>query len=283
MWFGRQNDGRVRGSVPAGGARRTRAARVPGRWLRILVVLVAAGGLGFVLWRAAARLLWENPRYTLRSLTIDVEGQMISPQHVREYTGLREGMNIFAFNLRKVRAEFLKKAPMVRAVSITRRLPDALVIHVSERVTVAKIGRWPAVLGVDPEGWVFPLRVGSRRLPAITGPPTEALRPGMRVGQPVLNALEFLKVCQESKFARELDIASIDVSRKEWLEVFLAQGERIRIAWDGMGTGTTAARQALERKVGQLAGALQASAERGHRLANLDLTFHERYVPAQEF
>jgi hypothetical protein len=42
-------------------------------------------------------------------------------------------------------------------------------------------------------------------------------------------------------------------------------------------------RQKVEHKLVTLASALRASEERGRRLVNLDLTFSDQYIPAQEY
>jgi hypothetical protein len=42
-------------------------------------------------------------------------------------------------------------------------------------------------------------------------------------------------------------------------------------------------RHKAEQKLMRLASALRASEERGRRLVNLDLTFSDQYIPAQEY
>ena len=292
MWFGRQkqrgDDAERRAGTPKvnariGDQRQARRTRLR-TFVGLPLAFVALAGLaGVLVWKTGEALFWKNPRYTLRKLTIRIDGHAITPQHVREYTGLTEGVNIFAFNLNRRRAEFLRKTPIVRSMSIVRELPDAIKVDVAERITIAKLGRWPGLLGVDRDGWVFTLRTGGREVPVVTGPPQSALRPGMRVDQSVMIAIELVDACNRSPYAEVIKITSVDVSKKEHLELYLAEGERVKLAWDGMGTTNAVARRNLDRKIGQMAKALRASEERGRRLANLDLTFHDQYAPAQEF
>ena len=60
-------------------------------------------------------------------------------------------------------------------------------------------------------------------------------------------------------------------------------GERIRLAWEGMEAATPDARESLIAKLARLARALKSAATRGKRIAQLDLTFGDQYVPAQEY
>ena len=102
--------------------------------------------------------------------------------------------------------------------------------------------------------------------------------------QQVQSAIETLDTCNRIKAGEQVRIASIDVSSKEYLEIYLAAGERVRLSWPGLGLPMTPeARQILEKKVTILAASLRAAEERGRRVVNLDLTYSDQYVPAQEY
>jgi len=258
-------------------------------------VLAVAAALGIALlvilvWRTTAWLFWENPDYALKTLSIHIDGQSINPQTVRDLTGISEGTNLFAVGLAEAATRFLKKKPEVKSISLQRKLPDAMTIDVAERTTVARLGRWGS-FGVDHDGWVFPIKPGGRELPVVSGCSESSLRPGARADQAVLDAIDALEACTRSHVGERVHIASIDVSaagksgteQRGYVELYLAGGERIRLSWPGMGTPAPEARAALDRKLAQLASALRVSEERGHRLVNLDLTFHDQYAPAQEY
>ncbi len=290
MWFGRKQGARngktgkesLFESAPrVGGVRRKPfpippAATVPAAILAGLALLALAG------WWLAGWLFWNNPDYTLKTLTIRINGQSITPQVVRELTGLSEGTNLFAMSLSRAQAQFLKKKPEVKSIVLQRQLPDAVIIEVSERVTVARLGRWGSC-GVDRDGWVFPVKAGGRELPVISGCSDASLRPGARADRAVLNGIDALDACNRSRAGERIRIASIDVANTSYIELYLAAGERIKLAWAGMGTPAPEARAALDHKLEQLSNALRISEERGRRLVNLDLTFHDQYVPAQEY
>jgi cell division septal protein FtsQ len=254
-----------------------RAAWIP------LAGLAGTALVAFLVWKTGEWLFWGNPTYTLKQLTVHVEGQVITPAHIREWTGLREGTNLFAVNLGRVRSNFLLRTPLAKSIVIHRQLPDTVIVSIVERVPLARLGRWGS-LGVDREGYVFPLRSGTREFAVITGCAEGNLHSGARVDQQVQSAIETLDTCNRIKAGEQVRIASIDVSSKEYLEIYLAAGERVRLSWPGLGlTMTPEARQILEKKVTILAASLRAAEERGRRVVNLDLTYSDQYVPAQEY
>lgn len=289
-WFGKKSSERedkggkesLYKSAPRTGATRRRRFPLPPAAAIPAAVLAGLALAALIVWKTAAWLFWENPDYTLKTLTIRIDGQSVTPQAVREFTGISEGTNLFAVSLSRARRQFLARKPEVRLIVLQRHLPDAMTIEVSERITVARLGRWGSY-GIDRDGWVFPVKAGGRDVPVISGCSDAALRPGTRADQPVLNAIEVLDACNRTRTGERVRIASIDVGAKGYLELYLAAGERVKLAWPGMGTPAPEARTALERKLTQLTNALKASEERGRRLVNLDLTFHDQYVPAQEY
>ena len=295
MWFGKkQNKGEDKDSLfksaPRVGKPGRRRFPVPPKVMLAIAVVVGLILACLLVWKTAAWLFWENPDYTLKTLTIRIDGQSITPQIVRDLTGISEGTNLFAVSLSAAAERFLKKKPEVKSISLQRRLPDAMTIELSERTTVARLGRWGSY-GVDHEGWVFPVKPGGRDLPVISGCGEGSLRPGTRAELPVLEAIDVIEACIRGPAGERVRIASIDVTAagkgaaepRGYVELYLAGGEKIRLSWTGMGTPATEAKAALERKLSQLATALRLSEERGHRLANLDLTFGDQYAPGQEY
>lgn len=290
MWFGRDKKDRggkgdkeslFKTAPKVGGSSRRRWPLPPAA----TIALAAAAGLllaGLLVWQVAAWLFWRNPDYTIKTLTINIDGHSVTAQTVRDLTGIAEGTNLFAVNLSQAAAQFLKKKPEVRSIALERHLPDAMTIEVDERTTIARLGRWGSY-GVDRDGWVFPVKTGTRDLPVISGAGESGLRPGTVADREVLNAIDVIEACNRSHVGERVRIASLDVGTKGLVELYLAAGERIKLAWTGIGTATPEARAALDRKLGQLATALRISEERGRRLVNLDLTFNDQYAPAQEY
>ena len=252
-----------------------------GVWIPAAGLLAVALG-ALLIWRIGALLFWENPDYAIRKMDIHIEGPTITASHVREYLGVSIGTNLFSSNLRILREEFLRKTPIAKSITLQRHLPDTLAVNIVERIPLARLGRWGS-LAVDREGYVFNLRAGSREYSVISGCAVENLKPGVRVDPVVMNAIEIVDICTRTKVGEHVKIASLDVSPKQYLELFLNAGERIKIAWQDMDKPGTETRPRIEQKLWALAAALRASEERGRRLANLDLTFTDQYVPGQEY
>jgi cell division septal protein FtsQ len=289
MWFGKsKNEGEKndrRGSSSKGNTRRDQSTGKPPLpkvvWIPLAGVLAIAVG-ALLTWKIGAILFWENPSYTIKSLEIHVDGPTITASHVREYMGVCEGSNLFSSNLQVLRSNFLKKTPIAKSATLHRRLPDTLIIDIVERIPLARLGRWGA-LAVDRDGHVFSLRAGSREYPVISGCVPENLKPGARVDHNVMNAIEVVDACNRTKVGERVKIASLDVSQKQYIDLYLAAGERVKLGWPDMESPAPDVRQRVDRKLGALAGALRASEERGRRLVNLDLTFTDQYVPGQEY
>lgn len=285
MLFGKKKDTENRKrktGIPEPGRR---ARGLPGIPKPAWILLGAIAGIAlalFLAWRTGAALFWENPRFNIKTVTIQVEGKTMTPALIREYAGVREGQNLFSFPIGRIRKSFLEKSHITKSISIHRKLPDTLVIAVREREPIARIGRGSS-LAADAEGRIFTLRLGARDLPLINGSSDRNLKPGIDADQPVRNALLVLETCHRSKAGGQIHIDSLDVSDKEAVELYLTAGERIRVAWTGMDKTTEAGRQELAKKMNHLADILRASEERGRKIVNLDLTYGDNYVPAQEY
>ncbi len=285
MWFGAKQDtaNRKRRSGPPEPGRRARGLPAVPRaaWIPA-AILAGLGVAAFLVWFIGASLFWQNPKFTIRTISVQIEGNVLTPPLVREYTGLKEGQNLFAFSIGKITRSFLEKSHITKSISIHRKLPGTIVINIRERVPVARLGRGGS-LATDVEGRTFALRAGAREFPVISGCSDANLKPGIDTDQAVRNALLALDTCHRSKAGGQVHIASIDVSDKEVLELYLAAGERVRLSWTDMGKTTEAGRRELEKKMNHLADVLRASEERGRKIVNLDLTYGDQYVPAQEY
>jgi hypothetical protein len=117
----------------------------------------------------------------------------------------------------------------------------------------------------------------------ITGYAEPGLKPGAQVEQTAMNAIEIIDLCYRSKLGEQIKISTLDVSEKNFLEMHLTAGEKIKVGWENMDQNLPDLRQKVEHKLVTLASALRASEERGRRLVNLDLTFSDQYIPAQEY
>lgn len=286
MWFWKSKNGdKDRQRAPNTRRDQRNEAKTPAMHPALWIPLAGLAALGagfFITLKLGALLFWENPHYTIRTMDIDVAGPTITPTKVREYLQVSEGTNLFAKSLRTLYTDFLKKSPVAKSVMIQRRVPDTLVVKIVERTPLARVGRGSA-MAADREGYVFSLRAGSRDYPVILGSTPEHPLPGARLEPVAMNALEIIDVCARTRLGEEVKIATIDISPKDFLDIYLAAGERVKIAWEGMDRPATENRAVIEKKLQALAAALKNAGLRGRKLASLDLTFGDQYVPGQEY
>ena len=214
-------------------------------------------------------LLSDNDRYMIRHL--DIHGGMVMTQgKIREFTGVEEGMNLFEVDITGIRREFLKAAPNVHDMEITRILPDRLRIHVRERIPLARIGSRGLV--ADREGCVFSLPDRRGSLPAILGyEGASHLQPGMRLQGLAQAGLELLDVCENPEIG--LTVSSVEVNKGGVVE-FVGSVERqtktVRLCWGGMGERTRSSRERLLQELCRVIPVLRSRAAARHRF--LDAT-----------
>lgn len=264
---------RARESVLRAAARaveKRRSARR--RWGVAAVVLlgaaaVAAGALfgGRLLWK---RCFSENDYFAVRAIDITTDGSL-DPALVREYAGVREGMNIFDADPAAIRSNLLA-VPVVATASAGRRFPDTLVIDIAERFPVARLGTRASgtPLAADATGHVLGPSSVRPELPIVSGIRDKSLRPGDVIADPLMaTALRILDICSRPALRREMRPASVDVSSDTWITLQLDTGEQILLSHDD-----------LETKLGRFPLMRDAARRRGLSLAIYNMTSDANYT-----
>jgi cell division protein FtsQ len=138
---------------------------------RALMVLAALGAGGFALaiaGQAGYRWLTTSPTFAVRTLELRGNRRAPSDELVR-LSGLAVGRNIFASDVEGAEAA-LAGEPWVKTVEVHRRLPDTVVIRVTERepALVVDLGK---LYFADAEGTLFKRALGGDDLdlPIVTG------------------------------------------------------------------------------------------------------------------
>ncbi len=248
--------------------RRTRR-RLAWRWLALLTgIPLLLGGLawgGTLAWRA---MFSENDFFVIRQIEVTTDGSL-GRGHILEYARVSEGMNLFAVDPKSVR-DLLMSVPVVGQAQVGRRLPDTLVIDVTERVAVARLGRAGSgsPLAVDAQGHVLGPSSVRASLPVIAGVRDVGLRPGDVVKDPMLaEALQVLDLCTRPELRAELSVATIGVGGEDYLDVGLATGEQVLLS-----------REEVEDKLDKLRRMRREARRRGLDLAVYDMTVERNYV-----
>ena len=179
----------------------------------------------------------RNPQFLLRDLSI-TSGETISEGLVRQViqdhqarkfrNGDKPGF-LFGPDIEDVRDELLQRAPGIRSVTITRRLPSRMEVRVVEREPVGRIGRDEQV--IDAEGVIFPRNVGVDHLPMIVGLDGIKIDPGVRLDGMGLAAVRLLSAILNPEYA--LPVAAVDVSRPDYLCLTLRDQRLVKLWWKG--------------------------------------------------
>jgi len=257
---------------------------------RLIMATIMLSGLtacGILIWvgtLSLGRLLFrQNDLFRIRDIKIECNGDIITPKHIIEYARLSEMKHLFAANIEEIRDQLLMKVPRLKAVEIKRRLPGELIIRIRERVPMAQLKVNHYYLTLDCEGYVLGKMTGSKTMPILIGYKLPGIRPGVQLSAVgVRNALEVLDVCQTTPIGQRVRIVSIDVRNAQALDLRLANGERVMLAWTNMGDLSSLARQHLEQKLARLAESLKSAAHRSKRIAWIDMTLENNF-PAKEY
>lgn len=114
-------------------------------WKGALIVSVTvAGWIGVT--TALEKFFFANPEYTLRRVTVELDGIMTREEALAE-AGIREGGNIFHVDLSAAERS-LRAVPQVESVVIERQLPDTISIRLTARTPVAWVA--PPEKDADP-------------------------------------------------------------------------------------------------------------------------------------
>jgi cell division septal protein FtsQ len=214
---------------------------------KMLLLLALIAGIYVGAREGARRFFFQNPDYQLTTIEIQTDGNLQREQ-ILNVADLREGENIFAVNLGRVR-DRLQQLPQIDEVEVVRKLPGEIDIQVSERKPIAWISGEKEL--VDPfasehaflvdergvlmkEKQLLPEYLG---LPLILGCSSEALEAGKTVESfEAKSALELLRLSTQSFMQTRFQIREIDVSKGYCLLVTDKTHTRVTFGFDDIST-----------------------------------------------
>ncbi|MEZ5405261.1 MAG: FtsQ-type POTRA domain-containing protein [Verrucomicrobiia bacterium] len=195
--------------------------------------------LGFFLGRWALNgLLYQNPRYALTRVDVELQGRLKRDQVLR-WADIPAEANVLALDLRAIQQR-LESQSSVQTAEVLRELPNRLVIRVTERRPLARIviktlleEQEESYYTIDEEGLVMRLRPGEdfRHLPEIRGVDSEKIVLGEKIESGEVYSALFLLSLMEQRLAQaQFHLVSIDVSKEGILEVNLEEGGKVRFS-----------------------------------------------------
>lgn len=237
-------------------ARRQRRQKVSSFfWVSVLLVVISlAAWLGIA--TALDKFFFSNPDYTLRRVTLELDGVMTREEALAE-TGVREGENIFRVDLANAE-KALRAVPMVGEVCIERHLPDHISITVAARKPVA----WVAPIEkdadpfdpeksllVDESGYLMKPRIIQPEfyhLPVIYGVQSDNIRDG----EPLHNEDLHRALALLDEVSRHpeclLNIRTMNISKGYCVEVVSDRNARVTFSTEDYSEQLGRLRQLLE-------------------------------------
>ena len=226
--------------------------------------LLAAGlAVGGYFAYATLRDLYEE-QCVIEDASLQVtitSGKMVKADVLAEAFGLRKGANLAQIDFDARRREILEKIPNLKAITVSRQLPDKVKIVAEERTPVARMNvrgnRSETGRVVDTEGVVFDWQRGTQMLPIIREQQAPGTAPGHRIEGRTLAALRLIESSLEPTRS-ELGILEVDVSKPDFLLATLGNYSRAKIAWEGMSDPTPSSQVFLNQQLDLLVMAIRS-------------------------
>lgn len=125
------------------------------------------------------RYITTSPMFTIEKVALSGQ-KVLAGQNLDEWMGPLKGNNIFLVDLKTV-SQNLNAHPWIKSVSVTRKFPKTLFIHIEERIPYARI-QFDRVYLLDNFGILLsPATPEYSELPLITGVEAKKIELGERV------------------------------------------------------------------------------------------------------
>ncbi len=190
-----------------------------------ILLIFAVCGVGAV---EGARYLLSNPKYVVKHIAVR-GNQKLSKEEIVSISALKKGENIFLARIHRAMSR-LSQLPSIERASVSRFMPDMLVIEVVERTPRARLSGSRRFLA-DYSGAILSRATCSdpESLPVFVGVDASNLSVGMRCSQPSMTkAMDVLRLCQSSRLNEMVEVEKIDSSRPGDLRLYLKEGDSTR-------------------------------------------------------
>lgn len=200
------------------------------------VVLIVLLITGFFVFKRC--YYTTNPAFLVNPADIEIRGNVtLKLEDLKTTFGWNRPMNGFDFVCSEVVAQLKKHNPLIKDIQMTYMPGGKLSLWVEERMPLARLTDQMYRCVVDEEGVVFRYDSPCDGYPEIRFP--EKMNPGSRLPASFNCILHLLAAAAEPETRlpssiRHVTLLGSDVD--DGLLVLLADGRRVRIAWEGMAT-----------------------------------------------
>lgn len=178
----------------------------------------------FILWGIYGLL--QSDFFNLKNIQINGI-ETITAEVIIQASGLIKERNLFKYNLTDVGNNIVKH-PYVESVNLERKLPNEMIINITERSEYAIIAYMGSYLFIDSQGVVLKVEDSyiSQELPLITGAVFDSFVLGQKAD--VLNPQDLMKALNLLEAARLTDmidnISEINIAEKDNVRLITFDG-----------------------------------------------------------
>lgn len=262
---------RAKKAAPAGPVWRVLATVGPwlarGALLALPFVLAAAALHTFV-----TRYYRKNPVFEVRPEDIVVRGNStVTRAFLLQTFGLTKPQNGFALLESDIVERLQRQMPVLKQVQMTYTPGRSLELWVEERTPLARLPGDFAPLVVDEDGAVFVYPRQTEGYPVISGfDLPDLLEPGARLPEGLHCMLRLIAAANASAYRLPSGIRRVSLlgnDPEDGLAVALADGRRLIMAWEGMGSERETS-EGMLRRLRNLGMALRSPVNDGKRHFN---------------
>lgn len=246
---------------------RRKQKKIPPSFYKIGGVVILAGILGFVLYRAGSYWLLESESFKVKTVYVDPSLAVINPSALERL----KGQNIFKVDLNQVHELLTKRYPQVAKLRVIRQFPDQISIEAKERRPRAQAQVRGKVVTLDEHGVVLSMSTDrDEKFPFIKGVSSRKKRlilGQLLTGREMKDALAVIRTFQENRVLESFAIQLIDVANLSKIELVLSNGLTVYVD-----------SEQLARKMRVLGFVLTRASINYDEVKYLDLRFQEPVI-----
>lgn len=177
-------------------------------------------------------IIFETSLFDIKEIKV-LDNNKTKTEDIRKQSGFKEGYNIFDFK-KKLGEERISKLPYIKTVDIRRKLPNKLIIRVTERESVACVRYLDSYVYMDGEGRILYIgnKLYKQKKPEFFGLKLSNLKEGENIFTDkqvfelsLLNMIEKYRLEEKIKYINLYDMDNIVFQLSKDEKVYLGQAD----------------------------------------------------------